>query len=85
MGMNSRPTASARGVGTTLTREKAATASARGVETMLTREQVAEHLNIGVSTVKNLVKAGELTAVNVGRLVRVRARDLQKYIDGLGR
>ncbi len=58
---------------------------APGVEVMLTREQVAEHLGIGVSTVKNLVRAGDLTAVNVGRLVRIRARDLQKYIDGLGR
>lgn len=59
--------------------------AAPSVEQMLTREQVAEHLDISVSTVKKLNKDGLLIAVNVGRQVRIRARDLQTYIDNLGR
>lgn len=55
------------------------------VEPMLTYGDVAEALKVSPSTVKKLCKDGDLKAVNVGRQVRIRARDLQTYIDGLDR
>lgn len=59
--------------------------AAPSVEQMLTYREAADVLKIGLTTVKKLCKDGDLTAVNVGRQVRIRARDLQTYIDNLGR
>lgn len=55
------------------------------VEPMLTYQEAADVLKIGLTKVKQLCKDGDLKAVNVGRQRRVRARDLQAYIDNLGR
>ena len=43
-------------------------------------KEVADILQISRSTVYNLIKAGELRAVQIGRAVRVRRSDLEEYI-----
>jgi excisionase family DNA binding protein len=51
---------------------------------LLTYTQVAEHLGISLSKVRRLIRAGDLTAVNVGeRNPRVRRADLAAYIADL--
>lgn len=51
---------------------------------LLTYAQVGEHLGVSLSKVKRMIRAGELTAVNVGeRNPRVRRSDLAAYIASL--
>jgi len=50
---------------------------------LMTLRDVAFALQSSDSTVKRLVSSGDLTAVHVGRSVRVRPADLQQYIDDL--
>ena len=45
-----------------------------------TVKEVAEILQISRSTVHNLIKTGELKAVQIGRAVRVKRADLDEYI-----
>jgi excisionase family DNA binding protein len=53
--------------------------------TLLTAAEVAEQLRVSTMTVYRLIRRGELPAVRVGRNYRVRARDLETYLDGPGR
>jgi len=48
---------------------------------LLTAEDAARILCIGVSTVYLLLQRGELTPVRIGRSVRVRPEDLEKFIE----
>lgn len=51
---------------------------------LLTYPQAAQQLGVSVSKLKALVRAGDLTAVDVGeRSKRVRRSDLIAYIDQL--
>ena len=43
--------------------------------------EVAEHLSISRSKVYELLKSGELRSVHIDRTPRIRARDLQAYVD----
>lgn len=43
--------------------------------------QVAEYLQVSYSMVLALIRRGELPAVYVGRLPRVRETDLAAYVD----
>lgn len=47
-------------------------------------EDVADALDLSVPTVRRLVKAGRLPAVEVGGARRVRRCDLEDFIAGLG-
>ena len=51
---------------------------------LLTLTQVAERLQVSRWTVYQLIWAGELCSVHIGRCHRVRARDVDAYIDRLG-
>lgn len=51
---------------------------------LLTLAQVAERLQVSRWTVYQLIWAGELRSVHIGRCHRVRARDVDAYIDRLG-
>jgi excisionase family DNA binding protein len=44
----------------------------------------AELIGVSLSTVKRLVAAGDLTAVKVGRLTRIRREDAEAYVATLG-
>ena len=48
---------------------------------LLRPTEVAELLSLGRSTVFQLVASGELPAVRVGRAVRVRRVDLQRWVE----
>jgi excisionase family DNA binding protein len=48
---------------------------------LLTPRQVAEQLQCSYSMVLALIRRGDLAAVYVGRLPRVREADLAAYID----
>jgi excisionase family DNA binding protein len=47
---------------------------------LYTLREVAEALSCSLATVKRRVSSGELPAYRDGRLVRVRASDLDRYI-----
>lgn len=48
---------------------------------LLTRAQAAEILNVPERNVKSLQQAGELTPTYVGRLVRYRPEEIDRYIE----
>jgi excisionase family DNA binding protein len=48
---------------------------------LLTAEQVAERLQISQSFAYTLMSRGEIPTVRLGRSVRVRPQDLEKYIE----
>jgi excisionase family DNA binding protein len=47
---------------------------------VLTPEQVAERLHISRLTIGNWLRSGKLKGVKVGRLWRVRERDLEAFL-----
>ncbi|MBP7929565.1 MAG: helix-turn-helix domain-containing protein [Actinobacteria bacterium] len=49
---------------------------------LMTVREVAEHMRVSTMTVYRLIKAGELSAVRVGKNFRIRESDLQAYLDG---
>ena len=51
---------------------------------LLTLQQVADRLQVSRWTVYQLVWAGELPSVHLGRCHRIRARDYEAYIARLG-
>lgn len=48
---------------------------------LLTASEVADRLRVSTMTVYRLIRRGELAAVRVGRNYRVRAADLEAYLD----
>ncbi|MHA6631777.1 helix-turn-helix domain-containing protein [Pseudonocardia sichuanensis] len=51
---------------------------------LLTLSQVAERLQASRWTVYQLIKAGELPSIHIGRCHRIRAQDFDTYIERLG-
>ena len=52
-------------------------------EPMLTVKQVARRMNVDEATVRRWIQAGDLRAVNIGRLrpeYRIRPSDLDEFI-----
>jgi len=50
-------------------------------ESLLTVSEVAETLRVSNMTVYRLINAGELPALRVGRNYRIRAGDLDRFLD----
>lgn len=50
-------------------------------DTLLTAAEVAQQLRVSTMTVYRLIRSGELAAVRVGRNYRVRAGDLEDYLE----
>jgi excisionase family DNA binding protein len=48
---------------------------------LMTPEEVAERLNVTVNTVREWLRAGELTGVKLGRIWRVREEDLKAWVE----
>jgi excisionase family DNA binding protein len=48
---------------------------------LLTAGEVADRLRVSTMTIYRLIRRGELPAVRVGRNYRVRASDLEAYLD----
>jgi excisionase family DNA binding protein len=48
---------------------------------LLTRSQAAANLAVNVRTLARLLAAGELPCVRIGRAVRIRADDLDEFIE----
>ena len=48
---------------------------------LLNAQDVATALNMGLSTVYLLVERGELPSIRIGRFVRIRLEDLEKFIE----
>ena len=48
---------------------------------LLNAQDVATALNMGLSTVYLLVERGELPSIRIGRSVRIRLEDLEKFIE----
>jgi excisionase family DNA binding protein len=48
---------------------------------VFTPEQVAEKLSVSPKTVKDWLRSGKLRGVKVGRLWRVRERDLEAFLE----
>jgi excisionase family DNA binding protein len=55
----------------------------RQSQLLLAYGDVAKRLNCGVTKVRELCGSGAIKTVKIGRLVRVRERDLDAYIDSL--
>lgn len=43
--------------------------------------EIAEELNCAYTTIRRLVTQGDLRAIRVGKLLRVKRTDLDKYIE----
>jgi len=50
-------------------------------ETLLSPDQLAEWAGVSVATIRRLIAGGELPAVKVSRLVRVRLADWHGYLE----
>ncbi len=48
---------------------------------LLIAQDVAAALNMGLSTVYQLVERGELPSIRIGRSVRIRSEDLEKFVE----
>ncbi len=48
---------------------------------LLNAQDVAITLNMGLSTVYMLMERGELPSIRIGRSVRIRPEDLEKFIE----
>ena len=48
---------------------------------LLTASEVASILGLGLSTIYLLIRRNELPCIRFGRAVRVRAEDVEKFID----
>ena len=51
------------------------------MEDLLTVEQAAAKLQIAPKTLKDWLRAGRLKGVRVGRLWRIKERDLEAFVD----
>lgn len=51
------------------------------MEALYKAEDVADQLGIGRSTVYELIRSGELKAVSIGKLRRVPASSIEKFIE----
>ena len=47
---------------------------------LLTAQEMADVLHVSKATAYNLMQRGEIPSVRMGRLVRVRLGDLERYI-----
>ena len=52
------------------------------VQRLLTAAEVADQLRVSTMTIYRLISSGELPAVRVGRNYRVRAEELETYLQG---
>jgi excisionase family DNA binding protein len=50
-------------------------------DVMLTIKEVAQYLHVVPLTVYRMIDRGDLPAVKVGRVWRIRQQDLQAYLD----
>ena len=50
-------------------------------ETFLTVQEVAELMRVSTMTVYRLIKAGDLRAARIGRSLRLRASEIQAYLE----
>lgn len=50
---------------------------------LLKPEEAAAQLRIATNRVFDLIRSGELTSVKIGRSRRIRASDLEAYVNGL--
>jgi excisionase family DNA binding protein len=50
-------------------------------EALLTVEQVQELLQVGRTFAYSLIKSGELPSYRVGRLLRVRRQDIDRWLE----
>lgn len=48
---------------------------------LLTPEEAAEYLKIGEGTVRNMAAAGQLPKTKIGRSLRFRLSDLNRWVD----
>ena len=56
------------------------TTDTAAVPRLLTLEEAAETLNISLKTLRRRIAAGDLPAIQDGRILRVHPRDLEHYI-----
>ena len=47
----------------------------------LTVQEVADLMRVSSMTIYRLIKAGELPAIRVGKHLRIRERDVARYLD----
>jgi excisionase family DNA binding protein len=48
---------------------------------LLTAREVADVMRVSTMTVYRLIKSGELPAIRVGKHLRIRERDVAKFLD----
>ena len=48
---------------------------------LLTAREVADVMRVSTMTVYRLIKAGELPAIRVGKHLRIRERDVARYLE----
>jgi excisionase family DNA binding protein len=52
---------------------------------LLKRSEAAEELSVSIRTLDLLVSTGELKAVRIGRVVRIRPADLESFVESNAR
>jgi excisionase family DNA binding protein len=53
--------------------------------TLLTRKDVAERLQISLVTLSKWVKEGKIKAYKIGRIVRFKADEIDRFLEPLSR
>ena len=48
---------------------------------LATRQQAAQRLRCSISTVDRLLRANDLSSLRIGRSVRIRIEDIDRYLD----
>ena len=51
------------------------------VSDLLTVEEVAQYLRVSIYTVREMIKAGKLPGVKIGKAYRVKRADVEKLVD----
>ena len=49
---------------------------------MLTTKQAAKELNVHPETIRRMIKRGDLRAIRIGRVYRIRLEDLGEFTGG---
>lgn len=61
--------------------ERQLTGTTTATEELLTVEQVQEFLKVGRTFAYSIVRSGELPSYRVGRLLRIRRQDVERWLE----
>ncbi len=52
-------------------------------ENLMSKKEVAEYLSVSTKTIERLVQRGELPQYKIGKTVRYKKEDVEKYLESI--